>query len=126
MEYTFWYTASAVPWYQCSLTRFCGGRISTNSPSSSETMLQPIRMWRFKRERFVLRRDEDAAQPGVDAIAEGEVDDPVRPAEKHRRFGAISGQRIQTLAGASREQDDKGIVDHAKTLDQKGFATQPV
>src|SRR5439155_12855498 len=47
IEYRFWYTASAVPWYQCSLTRFCGGRISTNSPSSSDTMLQPNRMWRL-------------------------------------------------------------------------------
>src|SRR5712692_1416709 len=47
MEYRFWYTASAVPWYQCSLTRFCGGRISTNSPSSSDTMPQPMRMWRL-------------------------------------------------------------------------------
>ena len=47
IEYRFWYTASAVPWYQCSLTRFCGGRISMNSPSSSETMFQPIRMCRL-------------------------------------------------------------------------------
>src|SRR5580765_5506381 len=47
IEYRFWYTASAVPWYQCSLTRFCGGRISTNSPSSSDTMPHPMRMWRL-------------------------------------------------------------------------------
>ena len=47
MEYRFWYTASAVPRYQCSPTRFCGGRISMNSPSSSDTTFQPIRMWRL-------------------------------------------------------------------------------
>ncbi len=46
-EYRFWKTASAVPRYQFSPTRFCGGRISMNSPSSSETMLQPMRMWRL-------------------------------------------------------------------------------
>src|SRR5258708_36764813 len=44
----FWYTASAVPRYQLSLTRFMGGRISMNSPSSrATTELQPSRMWRF-------------------------------------------------------------------------------
>jgi hypothetical protein len=48
MEYRFWYTASAVPRYQCSPTRFCGGRISMNSPSSSDTTFQPMRMWRLK------------------------------------------------------------------------------
>ena len=35
------------------------------------------------------------------------------PAEKHRRFGAVSGQRVQTLAGAAGEQNDQRIVDHA-------------
>src|SRR5258708_6158489 len=45
----FWYTASAVPRYQLSLTRFMGGRISMNSPSSrATTELQPSRMWRFR------------------------------------------------------------------------------
>ena len=44
----FWYTASAVPMYQLSLTRFMGGRISINSPSSRPTTLpQPSRIWRF-------------------------------------------------------------------------------
>ena len=33
--------------YQCSPTRFCGGRISMNSPSSSDTTLHPMRMCRF-------------------------------------------------------------------------------
>ena len=47
-----------------------------------------------ERERFVLRRDEDAPQPGVDAVAEGEVDDAVRPTEVDRRFRAILGQGI--------------------------------
>ena len=47
-EYRFWYTASAVPRYQFSLTRFWGGRISMNSPSSALTTLQPMRTCRFR------------------------------------------------------------------------------
>ena len=33
--------------YQLSLTRFMGGRISTNSPISRATMFHPSRMCRF-------------------------------------------------------------------------------
>ena len=35
---------------------FCGGRISTNSPSSSDTMLQPMRMWRFSESDLIASR----------------------------------------------------------------------
>jgi hypothetical protein len=44
----FCHTASAVPRYQCSPMRFCGGRISMNSPSSRLTTFQPMRTWRFR------------------------------------------------------------------------------
>ena len=64
-----------------------------------------------ERQRLVLRRDEDAAQPGVDAVAQGEVDDPVRPAEVDRRLGAILRQRIQALAGAAGEHDHERVVE---------------
>ena len=47
-----------------------------------------------QRERLVLGSDEDSPQPGVDAVAEGEVDDAVRTAEVDRRFGSIPGQGI--------------------------------
>ena len=48
IEYRFWNTASAVPRYQCSPTRFWGGRISMNSPSSSDTTFHPMRMCRLR------------------------------------------------------------------------------
>ena len=44
-----------------------------------------------ERERLVLRGDEDAAKPGVDAVAEREIDDSVGTAEIHRRLGALLG-----------------------------------
>ena len=62
-------------------------------------------------ERLVLRGDEDAAQPGVDAVAEREIDDPVRPAEVDGRFRPFFGQGIQAFAGAAGEQDDEDIVE---------------
>src|SRR5947209_17543967 len=61
----FWYTASAVPRYQLSLTRFIGGSISMNSPSSrATTEPQPSRIWRFSESAlycvrmYTLRRSE--------------------------------------------------------------------
>ena len=47
---------------------------------------------------FVLDQDDDAAQPGVDAVAEGEVDDPVFAAEGDGGLGAIRRQRVEALA----------------------------
>ena len=35
------------------------------------------------------------------------------PAEKHGRFGAVPGQRVQPLAGTAREQNHQRVVDHA-------------
>jgi hypothetical protein len=48
IAYRFCQTASAVPRYQCSPVRFCGGSTSTNSPSSWFTTLQPMRTWRLR------------------------------------------------------------------------------
>jgi len=60
-----------------------------NSPSSSETIDQPILRCRFSESGLVLRGDEDAAQPGVDAVAENEIDNPVRAAEEDGRLRPI-------------------------------------
>src|SRR5688572_21655669 len=65
-----------------------------------------------ERQGFVLRGYEDAMQARVDAVAESEIDDPVRTAEKHRWFGAVSRQRVQPLAGTARKQNDQRVVDH--------------
>ena len=67
-----------------------------------------------ERQRLVLGGDEDAAQAGIDAVAEGKVDDPVRPAEIHRRFRAIFRQRIEPFAGAASEDDDEAVVEQCR------------
>ena len=61
-------------------------------------------------ERFVLGGDEDPAQPRIDAVAEGEIDDAVRPAEVHGGFRAFFGQGVETLAGTAGEKDDEDVV----------------
>ena len=111
MEYRFWYTASAVPRYQCSPTRFWGGSISMNSPSSSDTTFQPIRTWRLSDNDLYWVAMKIRRNPGVDAVAECEVDDSVRPAEVNRRFGALLRQRVEPLAGSASEKDNQDIVE---------------
>ena len=64
----------------------------------------------IERQALVLRDDEDAAQAGVDAVAEREVDDAVRAAEVHRRLGAFPGQRRQAFADPSGQDDDERVV----------------
>ena len=60
-------------------------------------------------ERLVLGGDEDAAEAGVDAVAEDEVDDPVGTAEIDRRLGAISREGRETLADTPGEHDDQDL-----------------
>ena len=67
-----------------------------------------------ERERLVLRGDENPAQAGVYAVAEGEIDDPVGPAKVHRRLGAFLGERIEPLAHAARQHDDEGVFQHRR------------
>ena len=66
----------------------------------------------IERQALVLRDDEDAAQAGVDAVAEREVDDPVGTAEVHRRLGAFPGQRREPFADPSGQDDDERVIEH--------------
>ena len=68
-----------------------------------------------QRQRLVLQRDEDLAQPRVEAVAEGEVDDPVGAAEIDRRLGAFLRQRRQALADASGQHHDDDVVQHVES-----------
>ena len=67
MLWKFWNTASAVPWYQSSCTRFMGGSTSMYSPSSAEKMFQPSRMCRIRSSdlycvRMKIRRTSELMQ----------------------------------------------------------------
>ena len=72
-----------------------------------------------ERQGLVLGRDEDAPQAGVDAVAQGKIDDAIRPAEVHRGFGAVLGQGIKPLADAAGQHDDEGVFQHACSRSQR-------
>ena len=61
-------------------------------------------------ECFVLCKNENAAQPGVDAVGQGNVDDSVERAKRNCGFCAIARQRPQSLTLASCQQHHNGIT----------------
>jgi hypothetical protein len=66
-----------------------------------------------QRKRFVLRKDADAAQVGVQAVAESDIDDAVHAAESDGGLGAVSGERIKALTGATCKKDSERVF-HGK------------
>jgi hypothetical protein len=61
-------------------------------------------------EGFVLGEDENAAEIGVDAIGESDVNDAVSGAKRDGRLGAIACEGPQTLALTTGEKNDDGIA----------------
>mgnify|MGYP003694342351 CR=1 FL=1 len=62
-----------------------------------------MRRCRLSDSDLYLERDEDPAEPGVDAVAEREVDDAAWPAEIDSRFGPFFSERVEALAHATRQ-----------------------
>ena len=52
-----------------------------------------------------LRQDEDAVDPGVQAVADRDVDQPELPPERDRGLRAMPGQRPQARPRAARDED---------------------
>ncbi len=63
-----------------------------------------------KAESFVLGEDENAAEIGVDAVGESDVNDAVSGAERNGGLGAIAGEGPQALALTTGEKNDDGIA----------------
>ena len=79
-----------------------------------------------ERERLVLRRDEDAAESGIDAVAEREIDDPVGAAEVdgglgpllrqgYRRSPAPPASTMTRLSSSNADMGQSGLCDASKT-----------
>jgi hypothetical protein len=68
--------------------------------------------------RLVLGENGNPQIPGVHEIREHEVDEPVRPAERHRRLGPVRGQRPEAFSLAARENnpEDARVATHGLTL----------
>jgi hypothetical protein len=68
-----------------------------------------------------LGRNKDTAQARVDTVAQRKVDNSVGAAEKNRRLGTVSRERVQALSRASGKQYDQRVVNHGlKPLIRKG------
>src|SRR5262249_42479848 len=58
---------------------------------------------------LVLGEHKNAAKIGVDAIGQRKVDDAIKSAERHRRFGAIARQWIQPSSLAAGQNQGQNI-----------------
>ena len=81
-----------------------------NSPSSSDTMFHPMRMWRLSDSDLYCVAMKMRRRPEFTELREHEVDDPVGAAEVDRRLGALAGQGRQAFAGAACEHDHERVV----------------
>ena len=64
-----------------------------DGPSVSQMFLE--------RMRLILGEHQDTSEVRVEAVAECEIDDPILPAERYRRFGPMRRQGMQTRADAT-------------------------
>jgi len=69
-----------------------------------------------QRVRLVLGQDQDLADVGVDAVAEGEVDDPVDGPERNRGLGPDLRERPQPLAHPAGHDDCQYPLWHIELL----------
>jgi hypothetical protein len=58
---------------------------------------------------FVLRKEDDLVNPGVHAVAQGEVHEAVDPAKWDSGFGAVLGEGHEPFTPSSGHDKRKGI-----------------
>jgi hypothetical protein len=58
---------------------------------------------------FVLREEDDLVDPGVHAVAEGEVHEAIDPAERDSGLGAILGEGHEPLPSSSGHDKRKRV-----------------
>jgi hypothetical protein len=71
-----------------------------------------------KRKRFVLGEDVDAAEIGVEAVGESDIDDAIHASEGDGGLGAVAGKRIKAFSSAAREKDSESVF-HGHGATQK-------
>src|SRR6185369_8768480 len=59
---------------------------------------------------LVLGHDDDPAELAVDAVGQGEVDDPVQAAERDGRLGPVPGERVESGPAAPGENDGQDVA----------------
>src|SRR5690606_22118894 len=58
-----------------------------------------------ERNRVELRQHRNAKNVGVNAVADGDVNQAVLPGDRHRGFGTFGGERVKAFTLTSAEND---------------------
>ena len=74
--------------------------------------IHPVRLrdMPVERRRVELRQDVDPLEPGVQTVAERNVDQPVLAADRHRRLRAMVGEWEEPSAAAAAEHDREHAI----------------
>jgi hypothetical protein len=59
--------------------------------------------------RFVLGEDVDAAEVGVEAVGESDIDDAIHSPEGDGGLGAVTGKGIEAFSGTACEKDSESV-----------------
>ena len=86
----------------------------------------PVTQVLLQRMRLVLREHENAAQSGMKAVAEREIDDAISSAEGHGRLGPLGRQWMQARTDSARQDDaDRLLLHESMTIIRFSIATGP-
>jgi len=87
--------------------------------------VQPVSLgdMAVQRRRVELREHEDPLEPGVETVADRDVDEPIFPAERHRGFRPHVGERKQSGSAASAEDQRQNVV-HTSILSNEKLFTR--
>ena len=74
--------------------------------------IQPVRLRHVavERGRVELRQHVDAFEPGVQAVADRNVDEPVLASDGDRRLRSVMGEGKQARAAATAEHDRQDVI----------------
>jgi hypothetical protein len=61
---------------------------------------------------LVLGQHQDTADTGMQAVGQGEIDNPVLAAERHRRFGAVRRQGVEARPDAASQNNCECFFQH--------------
>ena len=87
-----------------------------NSPSSRQRKLHPRSMWRSRLMALYWVSTRILRRSAVDAVGQGEVDDPVEPAERHGRLGPVAGEGLQPGPLPPGQDDGQNVAIHQLRL----------
>ena len=108
--------ASAVPRYQ-SLPFRAHLRRNRHDEFAFQQAAEPPAVAEVLQQRLAakLNDDVDRMDAGVDEAAQHEIDDPIFPAEGHRRLGSFLGERVEARPLAAREHEGQNFELHVRS-----------